>query len=44
MKDDNSINTERSFFARQSLIREDNQNNQKDGTKNSSKPEKEYER
>jgi hypothetical protein len=44
MKDDNSINTERSFFAIQSLIREDNQNNQKDGTKNSSNPEKEYER
>jgi hypothetical protein len=44
MKDDNSINTERSFFGRQSLIREDNQNNQKDGTKSSSNPEKEYER
>ena len=44
MKDDFSINIEKSFFGIQTSIKEDNQNNQKDGTKNSSNPEKEYER
>ena len=44
MNNDISINIERSFFGRHSSIREDNQNTQIDGTKNSSNPEKEYER
>jgi hypothetical protein len=44
MKDDSSINIERSFFGGQISIREDVINNQKEGTKNSSNPEKEYER
>ena len=44
MKDDSSINIERSFFGGQVSIREDDINNQKEGTKNSSNPEKEYER
>ncbi len=44
MKDDSSINIERSFFGGQVSIRDDILYNQKEGTKNSSNPEKEYER
>jgi hypothetical protein len=44
MKDDSSINIERSFFGGQDSIKDDIINNQKEGTKNSSNPEKEYER
>ena len=44
MKDDSSINIERSFFGTTSFNRDDIVNNQKEGTKNSSNPEKEYER
>ena len=44
MKDDSSINIERSVFGGQDSIKDDIINNQKEGTKNSSNPEKEYER
>ena len=44
MKDDSSFNIERSFFGGQDSIKDDIINNQKEGTKNSSNPEKEYER
>jgi hypothetical protein len=45
MDGNNSIfGGEKSFFGTTSFNREDIVNNQKEGTKNSSNPEKEYER
>ena len=44
MKDDSSINIERSFFGGQDSIKDDIKKKKKEGTKNSSNPEKEYER